>query len=289
MVNQAVTLTDPVLDETAGTLTYTAALVPSAGDDDSFSEITCDGDTHLFIDDTINVADFVSCGQSGLACEAAGGTWDAGTNTCTPGVTQLGCEAGGGTWDAATSTCTPAYNCFIGAFCAEIDSNGLHSQGNVYAGHTPGAPPALGAGCNDLTRVENLLWSTGEVIAACVFPPSGSDVCEWQLDAILAWVANGDPINMARVGHDLWEPVDMRVLDALVPFRFRGLLKSGPPRVLVTQYPPARGVGRGWGLIPQSNRGAVYCRLPSPVHAFAALCSLLQGTQRNSALFLIVG
>ena len=48
-----VTLTDPVLDETAGTLTYTAALVPSAGDDDSFSEITCDGDTHLFIDDTV--------------------------------------------------------------------------------------------------------------------------------------------------------------------------------------------------------------------------------------------
>ena len=58
VVNQAVTLTDPVLDETAGTLTYTAALVPTAGDDGSFAGITCDGDAHLFIDDTTEATEF---------------------------------------------------------------------------------------------------------------------------------------------------------------------------------------------------------------------------------------
>ena len=28
------------------------------------------------------------------------------------------CAGAGGTWDAGTSTCTPAYNCYIGGFCA---------------------------------------------------------------------------------------------------------------------------------------------------------------------------
>ena len=56
MVNQVVTLTDPVLDEAADTLIYTAALVPTAGDDDSFAGITCDADAHLFIDDTTTTA-----------------------------------------------------------------------------------------------------------------------------------------------------------------------------------------------------------------------------------------
>ena len=50
VVNQVVTLTDPVLDETAGTLTYNVALVPNGAGGDS-TEITCDGDAHLFIDD----------------------------------------------------------------------------------------------------------------------------------------------------------------------------------------------------------------------------------------------
>ena len=50
VVNQVVTLTDPVLDEASDTLTYTTALVPAAGDDDSFAGITCDADAHLFID-----------------------------------------------------------------------------------------------------------------------------------------------------------------------------------------------------------------------------------------------
>ena len=193
VVNQAVTLTDPVLDETAGTLTYTAALVPSAGDDDSFSEITCDGDTHLFIDDTINVAEFVLCGQSGLTCEAAGGTWDAGTNKCTPGVTQAGCEAGegvwnsetssctpgmtqagceagGGTWAAGTSTfgfwrsCTPAYNCFVAGFCSELAKyypSATYGGGytNVHEGANRNQGAALSAGCNVSSGLR--MWGEG--------------------------------------------------------------------------------------------------------------------------------
>ena len=71
VVNQAVTLTDPVLDEATDTLTYTAALVPSAGDGDSFSEITCDGDAHLFIDDEINSTAFISAGRSVPSCGCA--------------------------------------------------------------------------------------------------------------------------------------------------------------------------------------------------------------------------
>ena len=144
VVNQVVTLTDPVLDEVAGTLTYTAALVPRAGEGDSFSEITCDGDAHLFIDDEINAANFICDGQAYHACKAAGGTWDMGTMTCTPGVTQAGCEAGGGTWDAEASKCAPAYNCFVAGFCAhaaKIYPPATSDYTNVYDGHKQATDP----------------------------------------------------------------------------------------------------------------------------------------------------
>jgi hypothetical protein len=155
VVNQVVTLTDPVLDETAGTLTYTVALVPNGAGGGS-TEITCDGDAHLFVDDTINNAKLISFCQWDVVCKAAGGVWDAATNRCTPGVTQVGCEAGGGTWDAGTSACTPApaassYNCFIGGFCSTLAVDyppADFEYTNVYDGHTQGTEPAVGAGCN---------------------------------------------------------------------------------------------------------------------------------------------
>ncbi|MCH2099523.1 MAG: hypothetical protein MK142_14155, partial [Pseudomonadales bacterium] len=163
VVNQVVTLTDPVLDEAAGTLTYTAALVPSAGEGDSFSEITCDGDAHLFIDDDLMTAyNFICDGQAYHACDVAGGTWDTGTKTCTPGVTQAGCEAGGGTWDAASSTCTSSYNCFIGGFCshaAKLYPPADYGYINVYEDHAQATGPASGAGCNDLLGA--VQWSEG--------------------------------------------------------------------------------------------------------------------------------
>ena len=64
------------------------------------------------------------------------------------------CAGAGGTWDAGTSTCTPAaapYNCFVGGFCARsaIDyPPATHGYTNVYQGHTKSTEPALGAGCN---------------------------------------------------------------------------------------------------------------------------------------------
>ena len=128
-----------VQDATGGTLT----------------EITCDGDAHLFVDNVkINVAKFASLCQWDVMCKVAGGVWNSETSRCTPGVTQAGCEAGGGTWDAGTSTCTAAsnYNCFVGGFCSQIALDRPPVQNNypnAYDGHTQGTEPALSAGCRE--------------------------------------------------------------------------------------------------------------------------------------------
>jgi hypothetical protein len=64
------------------------------------------------------------------------------------------CTQAGGTWEAGTSTCTAAsnYNCFVGGFCAQTAISfqfvGPMGDSNVYSGHTQGTEPALGAGCN---------------------------------------------------------------------------------------------------------------------------------------------
>ena len=66
------------------------------------------------------------------------------------------CAQAGGTWEAGTSTCTPApaassYNCFVAGFCAQAAIDfppGDFGYTNVYEGHTQGTEPALGAGCN---------------------------------------------------------------------------------------------------------------------------------------------
>ena len=63
------------------------------------------------------------------------------------------CAGAGGTWDAGTSTCTPAadpYNCLFGGFCSQaaIDFPPAdYGYTNVYDGHTQTTEPALGAGC----------------------------------------------------------------------------------------------------------------------------------------------
>jgi len=73
------------------------------------------------------------------------------------------CTQAGGTWDAGTSTCTPAaapYNCFIGGFCSQAAIDflpGTFEYTNVYDGHTQTTEPALGAGCN----VFNSSWHAG--------------------------------------------------------------------------------------------------------------------------------
>ena len=81
------------------------------------------------------------------------------------------CVAAGGTWNAGTSTCTPApaassYNCFVGGFCAQAAIEfppGDFNYPNVYEGHTQGTEPALGAGCND-PLAGFYLWGEGSFV-----------------------------------------------------------------------------------------------------------------------------
>ena len=76
------------------------------------------------------------------------------------------CTQAGGTWDAGTSTCTPAaapYNCFIGGFCSQAAIDfppATFGYTNVYDGHTQTTEPALGAGCNVAAGIND--WRDGE-------------------------------------------------------------------------------------------------------------------------------
>ena len=78
------------------------------------------------------------------------------------------CTQAGGTWDAGTSTCTPAaapYNCFIGGFCSQaaIDFPPANwGYTNVYEGHTQTTEPALGAGCRN--PVGDSDWNYGFIL-----------------------------------------------------------------------------------------------------------------------------
>jgi len=121
--------------------------------------------------------------DNAAVCATAGGTYDAGQDSCSVDITtdnaaaealaaaaagSATCTQVGGTWDAGTSTCTPAappYNCFLGGFCstaAPHDSALWAALGytNVYDGHTQNSDPALGAvRCNSL--VEESRWTDG--------------------------------------------------------------------------------------------------------------------------------
>ncbi len=100
-----------------------------------------------------------------MLCTNAGGTYNAGANSCSVDITtdnaaiaaaagNAACTQAGRTWNAGTSTCTPAaapYNCFVGGFCSQAAIDyppATYGYTNVYDGHTPGTQPALGAGCH---------------------------------------------------------------------------------------------------------------------------------------------
>ena len=129
----------------------------------------CDtlGSYNLGFTDGGNGVDITS--DNAAVCTTAGGTYDAGTDSCSVDITtdnaaaeavaaaaagSAACTQAGGTWDAGTSTCTPAaapYNCFIGGFCAQAAIDfppATFGYTNVYDGHTQTTEPALGAGCN---------------------------------------------------------------------------------------------------------------------------------------------
>ena len=193
VVNQVVMLTDPVLDETAGTLTYTVDLVSNVEGGGSPTEITCDGDAHLFVDDvTIDVAKLASaCRWDAVVrngCMLGGGMWDSEKGYCIPSVMdkkQLtmqnlanlysGCEAVGGTWkedgrnSGGSCTTDPNYNCLIAAFCSRAAREfpaalwmPSFNFNNLYKGHSQAAEPASGAGCN--VAPGNTAWLSGAEI-----------------------------------------------------------------------------------------------------------------------------
>ena len=156
LVNQVVTLTDPVFDPDADTLTYTAALVPTVGCEGYCEEIfTCDVGAHLFIDSKRRRA-------------------GRGKSTWAHAVTPAGCKAGGGTWDAETITCTAAsnYNCFIGGFCSRVADRYSpdkedYEYTNLYTNHRPDRGDALAAGCNEGEGQNGgkLAWARGRKAA----------------------------------------------------------------------------------------------------------------------------
>ncbi len=118
--------------------------------------------------------------DNAAVCTTAGGTYDAGTDSCSVDITtdnaaaeavaaaaagSAACTQAGGTWDAGTSTCTPAaapYNCFIGGFCSQAAIDfppATFGYTNVYDGHTQTTEPALGAGCN--VSPMSFIWGDG--------------------------------------------------------------------------------------------------------------------------------
>ena len=88
------------------------------------------------------------------------------------------CTQAGGTWDAGTSTCTAPYNCFIGGFCSQaaIDFPPADlAYTNAYDGHTQTTEPASGAGCNALP--DSTAWADGDLLAkdCALIEPDGNE------------------------------------------------------------------------------------------------------------------
>ena len=114
------------------------------------SDLAIGTDIQSLIDEAVAEVDITSDNAS--VCTTAGGTYDAGTDTCSVDITsdnaaiaaaaeQDGCEAANGTWDA--SVCTPAAvadrDCFREGACG-VDGWGYASYAGVTVSST---------GCSD--------------------------------------------------------------------------------------------------------------------------------------------
>jgi len=76
---------------------------------------------------------------------------------------QAVCEAADGTWDAETSTCTAPYNCFIGGYCSQAATEFpslLSFYTNVYEGHNRVTTDGSGASCATASGLEQA-WVFG--------------------------------------------------------------------------------------------------------------------------------
>ena len=122
-------------------------------------------------------------------CTNAGGTYNAGANSCSVDITtdnaaiaaaagSAACTQSGGTWEAGTSTCTPApaassYNCFVGGFCAQAAKDfppATHGYTNVYDGADQDEGAALAAGCNaDIPHTNGSSWFHDRAYSLCGF------------------------------------------------------------------------------------------------------------------------
>ena len=98
------------------------------------------------------------------------------------------CAGAGGTWNAGTSTCTAAsnYNCFTGGFCSQAAffpnsclarspapnviciefSDNTYAGINLFDGDNTITEPALGAGCNEAPG--SFVWSSGATAALVI-------------------------------------------------------------------------------------------------------------------------
>jgi len=102
------------------------------------SDLPLPQDIQDLIDDAVAGVDITSDNAS--LCTDAGGTYDAGTDTCSVDITsdnQTVCEAAGGTWDA--SVCTPAAvadrDCFREGACG-VDGWNIGDYQGVTASST---------------------------------------------------------------------------------------------------------------------------------------------------------
>jgi hypothetical protein len=122
---------------------------------------------HEFSDGT--VADAIAVNENFTAMKTAVETAYAANTAAVAAAEQAGCEAAGGTWDAESSTCTAAsnYSCFVGGFCAQLAIDfpmDVWSYTNVYDGHTRATEAASAAGCNTLPGWD--LWEFSTVAYA---------------------------------------------------------------------------------------------------------------------------
>jgi hypothetical protein len=102
--------------------------------------LAADSGVQTLIDEAVAEVDITS--DNAALCTDAGGTYDAGTDTCTVDITsndQSVCETAGGSWESGTCTAGSSYNCTIGAMCsawaAEFPEE-LPNYTNNYINHT---------------------------------------------------------------------------------------------------------------------------------------------------------
>jgi hypothetical protein len=155
-----------------------ASALITAGRDDlaafavSENDIAGDSGIQELIDEAVAEVDITS--DNAAVCTTAGGTYDAGTDTCSVDITsdnaaaeQTGCEAANGTWDG--SGCTPAAvadrDCFRAGFCGAGGAN----RGD-YVGVT-----ASSTGCSQTTPGSNS-YTLGLDFWTCVTGPSSCPV-----------------------------------------------------------------------------------------------------------------